>query len=232
MDPQQTAAEFQTTVWSLVIDARGDRDQLETLLRRYWSPIYGFIRRQGYSRHDAGDLTQEFLSAIVLTRGLIHRADPTRGRFRAFLKQSLRNFLIDQHRSNKRRRSGQRLDDTPEPATPEGGGRESDFDRIWASAIVEQALQRVHDACAADGLEGHWLAFEAHVVIPAAGRIKAPTLDDLARTIGAADANQASNMIQTVKRRFRRTLREVIAETVDSPEEIEPELAELRAYFG
>ena len=58
------------------------------------------------------------------------------------------------------------------------------------------------------------------------------SLEDLARTIGAVDGAQASNMVQTVKRRFRRTLREVVSETVERPDEIEQELADLRAYFG
>jgi hypothetical protein len=57
-------------------------------------------------------------------------------------------------------------------------------------------------------------------------------LTELGRRVGVADTTQLSNMLQTMKRRFRRMLREVVAETVDTPDQIEEELADLRAYVG
>ena len=80
MDPANTAASFQSTIWSLVLGARGDRAHLESLLRSYWSPVYAFIRRQGYAGHDASDLTQEFLTQVVIGRDLIGRGWGRRGR--------------------------------------------------------------------------------------------------------------------------------------------------------
>ena len=58
------------------------------------------------------------------------------------------------------------------------------------------------------------------------------SMEELAVRIGAADATQASNMLQTVKRRFKRMLREVVAETVADQSEIEQELALLRMSLG
>src|SRR5689334_18689682 len=98
MTTNNTGAWFHTTTWGLVLSARADPGALELLLRAYWSPVYAFIRHKGYSQHDAADLTQEFLSEVVLGRNLLVKADPARGRFRAFVKSALRNFLIDQHR--------------------------------------------------------------------------------------------------------------------------------------
>lgn len=247
MDPANTAANFQSTIWSLVLGAGrgGDRAHLEQLLRSYWSPVYAFIRRQGYTGHDASDLTQDFLTQVVLSRDLIGRADPAKGRFRSFLKQALRNFLIDQHRlgkAHKGRQSGQGGPGAPvhldaeqhlalntEHATPPS---DDSFDRAWAAAVVEITLTRLEDACLADGLEAHWTAFNLNVLGPALRRTTALPLADLARRIRAADEAQASNMLQTMKRRFRRTLREVIAETVSDPAQIEDELGQLRAYFN
>lgn len=244
MDPDQTAAEFQTTQWSLVCGARVDRSGLEHLLRLYWSPVYAFIRRQGYSGHDASDLTQEFLAQVVIGRDIIGKADPARGRFRSFLKQSLRNFLIDQHRTHRHSRGG-----APGPNRPavvqfpddlgeaDASGRISEgfsraFDREWAATIVQITLQRLEDASRQEGLSAHWEAFRTNVLGPTLWKTHALDMAELARRVGAADAAQASNMVQTMKRRFRRMLREVVGETVAGPEQVEAELAELRNYIG
>ncbi len=263
MDPNQTAAEFQTTHWAMVYRARGNRAGLEQLLRLYWSPVYGFIRKQGYGGHDASDLTQEFLAQVVIGRDIVGRADPSRGRFRAFLKQALRNFLIDQHRTHRHSKGGrsvvesgpgrtgagpiQTIDldaierrgalrppaaDTAasDPEWGDGAGRE--FDREWAATIVHITLQRLEDQARAEGLAAHWTAFRANILGPALWRTSPIPLGVLAERVGAADADQVSNMIQTIKRKFRRTLREVVGETLATPDQIEEELAALREYFS
>jgi RNA polymerase sigma-70 factor (ECF subfamily) len=246
VDPANTAANFQSTIWSLVLGAGrgGDRAHLEQLLRTYWSPVYAFIRRQGYTGHDASDLTQDFLTQVVLSRDLIGRADPAKGRFRSFLKQALRNFLIDQHRLGKahKGRTGDGMasltpgsaDGSTAPIDPPAPPSDHDlvFDKAWAATVIELTLDRLETACHADGMDAHWTAFSINVLGPALRRTAPMTLVDLARHIDAADEAQASNMLQTVKRRFRRILRDVISETVSDPAQVEDELGQLRAYFG
>ena len=272
MDPNNTAASFQSTIWSLVLGAAGrDRASLEHLLRAYWSPVYAFIRRQGYSGHDASDLTQEFLTQVVLGRDLAARANPEKGRFRSFMKQALRNFLIDQHRMGRHHKghsarhqqgvpaseAGERPErsdgDRFKPAhpaaavsmndpsashygstIPDTSNPETDahFDREWAAAVIEQTLDKLEEACLADGMEGHWEAFSLNVLGPALRGTRPVPMDELAKRVGAIDATQASNMLQTIKRRFRRTLREVISETVADSANVEPELSELKSFFG
>ena len=241
MDPTsgQTAASFHTTLWSLVLGARGDRSALEHLLRAYWSPVYAFIRRQGYPGHDASDLTQDFLTQVVIGRDLLGRADPERGRFRAFLKHALKNFLIDQHRLHRvSKRSGGGTGvaaggDHPEPDVADSRVPEIDamFDREWAATVLELTLTRLEEACRADGLAQHWEVFNLNVLGPAVRKSRAVPLDELAGRFGAVDATQLSNMLQTVKRRFRKTLREVVAETVSDESQVEQELSELRSLF-
>jgi hypothetical protein len=57
-------------------------------------------------------------------------------------------------------------------------------------------------------------------------------MEALAAAIGATDGTQASNMLQTVKRRFKRLLRDVVSETVSDPTEVEQELELLRTSLG
>jgi DNA-directed RNA polymerase specialized sigma24 family protein len=238
VEPHQTAAGFHTTSWTLVDGARADRAGLERLLRQYWSPIYAAIRRQGFGAHDASDLTQEFMTQVVIGRDLASKADPARGRFRSYLKQALRNFLIDRSRGRKRAEG----DRPAHLATAEGdvgaphpaalNSRPDPFDREWAAAVVEVTLQRLEASCNEDDLRAHWAAFRINVVGPTLRKTKPLSMDELAARIGAADATQASNMLQTVKRRFKRMLREVVAETVADPNDIEHELAILRTGLG
>jgi RNA polymerase sigma-70 factor (ECF subfamily) len=76
---------FLTTQWGLITaSAQG----LEGLYRAYCHPVYTFIRRRGYSRPDAQDLTQDFFIHLV-EKGMLGRADPERGRFRSFLLGAL-----------------------------------------------------------------------------------------------------------------------------------------------
>lgn len=250
----------------MIIDARGDRSALERLLRLYWPPVYAFIRRQGFGSHDASDLTQEFLSKVVLTRGLLDRADPARGKFRSFLKQSLRNFLVDHHRASALRRAVNRPLSLSSPdAGPvdpaettrlrdgettgrsgDSGGSGTDdgvFDRQWAMTLVQSALERLEDALLADGMATHWAAFEVNIVGPALRKTQPLPLEELGRRLARAPGARStaqepippdvvSNMLQTTKRRFKRILREQVAETVSGESTIEEELAELRRLMG
>ncbi len=237
-----TNAFFSTTCWTLVRGAGVDHSELEKLLRAYWSPIYAFIRRKGYTEHDAADLTQEFMQSVVLGRDLVAKADPSRGRFRSYLKQALRNFLIDRHRAKVARGptpvalpgTVRELDADgpgaggPADESPEARRASDAFDRQWAATVLRLTLQRVEAECLNDGLDRHWEAFERNIVRPTVRGATPLPLDTLAEKVGAGTADQASAMIQTIKRRFRRTLREVVLETIDSPDFVEDELATLK----
>jgi hypothetical protein len=96
MSQYQTAAGFPTTHWSRVLRAadptdREGRDALERLCRDYWYPPYAFARRRGLDREQAGDLVQCFLADLIERRDLI-KADPSRGRFRSFLRTACSHF--------------------------------------------------------------------------------------------------------------------------------------------
>jgi RNA polymerase sigma-70 factor (ECF subfamily) len=224
-----------------VLSARGSRADLELLLRAYWSPVYAFIRAKGFGHHDASDLTQEFLAEVLVGRDLISKADPLRGRFRSFLKSALRNFLIDQHRRSSSKRAAPNAPltsvdsgpEAPDPATRDPGGEPAAaFDRQWAAAVLAIAIERTEAACKQDGMEQQWAAFRAVILAPLTGRVKPPAMDALAERLGAASPAQVSNMIQTVKRRFRRMLQQVVSETVTDPQDVDDELASLQRFFS
>ena len=63
------AVAFTTTQWSVVLTAQGQSpaadEALEKLCRTYWWPLYGFVRRQGYSPEEAQDFTQGFFALLL-----------------------------------------------------------------------------------------------------------------------------------------------------------------------
>jgi len=149
--------DFASTRWSVVLRVREGHPQqsaeaLEQLCRTYWFPIYAYIRRRQADPETAKDLTQEFF-AHLLEQNLVSRADPQRGRFRAFVLTLFKHFLINQHeqRQAQKRGGGQvplsldalesdvryRLEPVSEPAPDRA------FDRKWAQEILSRALDQL-----------------------------------------------------------------------------------------
>src|SRR5229473_8512758 len=94
------SSQFPTTRWTLVIAAsdpqrKEARYALVSLCEAYWYPLYAYVRRRGYPADRAQDLTQEFFTRVVEGRYL-DRADPEKGRFRAFILTSLKFFVADE----------------------------------------------------------------------------------------------------------------------------------------
>jgi hypothetical protein len=68
------ATAFVTTRWSVVLAAQGEspsaQEALEKLCRIYWWPLYGFVRRQGYTPEEAQDLPQGFFAMLLERRDM------------------------------------------------------------------------------------------------------------------------------------------------------------------
>jgi len=229
------SAGFATTHWGMVHGARGDREQLDLLLRRYQPALLSYVRAMGMPDAEAHDAVQDFIVRVLLGRDLLGRADPARGRFRALLKTSLRNDVHDRRRAARSRKK------VEGPAYVDGvtvgaGGvgsaadeiAEDAYDRAWAATVLNEALRRVERSCRAASMDGHWAAFERNVIGPASRGLSPVPLDLLAAELGVADAQTVSNMLQTVRRKVRRAMEDVVRETVSGDDEVEEELRELR----
>jgi RNA polymerase sigma-70 factor (ECF subfamily) len=225
---------FPSTRWSLVVDAGGAvsseaRDALGALCAAYWYPIYALIRRESYDPHQAQDLTQSYF-ARLLEKGVIARADRTRGRFRAFLKTDCQHFLIDQHRRevaagplartisiDARDAEGRYLVEPADGLTPDHL-----FDHAWAVTL----LDRVLDLVAAEyARAGRVELFDRLKVILTQGKgsVPAATLAaQLGKTEGAIHV-----AAYRLRKRYREVLQEQIATTLDDPSETDDEIRSL-----
>jgi RNA polymerase sigma factor (sigma-70 family) len=144
------AAAFPATRWTAVLGARSGeavRENLDSLIRVYWKPVYRFIRFEwSKSNEEAKDLAQAFFASL-LERESLREVAPEKGRFRSFLKAALRNFLLQAKRDAGRLKRKGALpavcpEDLPDlkAATPEEA-----FDREWAHAVLDAALERLRE---------------------------------------------------------------------------------------
>ena len=238
MDSSFQSKNFPTTLWTVVLHAGRDEPAqaqaaLAQLCQAYWYPLYSFVRRRGYSPHDAQDLTQAFFAQLLEKRGL-ERVDPELGRFRTFLLASLKNFLAnDWDRAHARKRGGGQtivsLDEESaesryqlEPShdmTPE-----RHFERQWAMTLLDQVLDALRDEYHAEG-KGD-LFEELKAVLIGQPEAYADMAARLRRSEGAIKV-----AVHRLRHRYRELMRARIAETVGEGD-VEDELRHLLAVLG
>jgi RNA polymerase sigma-70 factor (ECF subfamily) len=218
---------FPSTRWSRILAPAGARD-LDALARAYWRPVQAWLAaRTRCSAADADDLAQEAF-AWLLSSGLLDKADPARGRFRAFRKTALANFANAQwRRAHAARRGGGSTTTTLDPDGPADARERSPeqaLDDAWRRELLVQAQVRLQQELEGSGRALHWAVFRDRYL--AAG--DEPDHATLAARHGITGTDVA-NWLDRARRRYRALLREVVADTVTTPAELEDEL---RWLFG
>jgi DNA-directed RNA polymerase specialized sigma24 family protein len=226
-------AQFATTHWSVVVTAGdatlpGAFEALGVLCRAYWYPLYAYVRRCGHSPEDAQDLTQEFFQRL-LASDWIARADQAKGRFRTFLLCGLKNFLSNEWQKSGRLKRGAgkvfvALDGLEaeeryrvEPA--DVASPDKLFERRWAFTLLESVLQRL-GAEHSEPDEAERFAALRPVLV---GEPTAEGYAGLARRFGVTE-NTVKSWVHRLRSRYRELLREAVAQTVASHEEVQEEL--------
>ena len=239
--PANRSPVFATTRWTLVLAAGDDasapgREALDELCRAYWFPLYAYIRRRGHDAHAAEDLTQGFF-ARLLERNDLARLTREGGKFRSFLLTALNHFLANEYERNQalKRGGGQiplSLDDDDaearylrEPVHAESPDRL--YERQWAVALMENALDRLAEEQAAAGRTEAFAALRSFLSRePEPGEYAA-----LATRLGLAPGTLAVQ-VHRLRERYRQLVRAAVADTVDSPFEVEAEMRHLLAALS
>ena len=206
---------------------------LEQLCRTYWFPLYAYVRRRGFSKEDAEDLTQSFF-ARFLARNHLESLAAERGRFRAFLLASLKNFLINEwKKSNRRKRGGgdkvlsldwQTADTKFQVAATNEPSPDKAFDREWALALLAKVIEQLQRECAAAGKAK---LFEQLKVFLTAGT-GASAQVEVAKSLGLEEG-AVRVAIHRLRKRYRQLLRAEIANTLSDSAMVDEEM---RALFG
>jgi RNA polymerase sigma factor (sigma-70 family) len=225
------SSRFPTTRWTMVV-AAGDprrkeaRSALAALCESYWYPLYAYLRRRGYPADQAQDLTQEFFIRVLEGRYL-DRADPGKGRFRAFLLTSLKFFVADEEDRNRaQKRGGGALlplefssgEDRYQREPAHGETPERIFERRWALTVLDRVVEKLRDEFVHHGRPEHFERLKVFLL----GQSDAPYAA-LAREMNTSEG-ALKVAIHRLRKRYRELFRQEIADTVADPAEVETEL--------
>jgi RNA polymerase sigma-70 factor (ECF subfamily) len=219
---------FPSTRWSRILAPEGGRD-LQALALAYAGPIRAWLAaRLRLTADQADDVGQEAF-AWLLHKDLLQKADPTRGRFRAFLKTALANFAIERvrHAKAQKRGGGQPAESLAlgeEPIDAAGRTPDQVLDEQWRAELLTVAQQRLQAELEAAGKAVHWALFRDLFL----GAEAPPSHAELAARYGIS-RNDVANWLDHGKRRYRALLREAVADTVRDEAEL---AAELQWLFG
>ena len=229
---------FATTHWSVVLAAR-ERDSdaagraLERLCRVYWRPLYAYIRRRGFSPHDAQDLTQEFF-ARLLERNDLAAVSPDKGKFRSFLLASLNHFLSNEWDRARAIKRGARLTFiSVDEASPEHRSllesiadlpAERAFEKRWATALLDEAFERLRQESAQAGRADLFDRLKLFL----AGEPDHGEYAAVAEQVGWTQGSVAV-AVHRLRQRYAELVREEIAHTVSEPAGVEAEMRDLFA---
>ncbi|MCL4818864.1 MAG: sigma-70 family RNA polymerase sigma factor [Vicinamibacteria bacterium] len=225
---------FATTQWSLVL-AAGERaspaghEALQRLCTIYWRPVYAFVRRRGYSREQAEDVTQGFFARLI-EKGDLRRADRNRGRFRSFLLSACQHYLSNEREraSARKRGGGLHFASIDAPEAEERSGRalacaetpEIAFERQWVLTLLARVLDDLRDEYEATGRAAQFDRLKGFLTSVDDAGTHAQAARDLGVTPGAVKV-----AVHRLRKRYRESLHAAVAATVACEDDVADEIA-------
>jgi RNA polymerase sigma factor (sigma-70 family) len=236
------AGKFPETQWTLVQRAQSSdptdemRRALEDICKRYWLPIYAFIRRSGQQGADAEELTQEFIVRLI-DGEYLSRADRLRGKLRTFLLACLKHFLADHRRADQRLKRGGRHEHVSiDHAMAENayGVEPVDemtpdvlFERRWAMSLMDQVIEKM--AAQMEDAGNKQLFYAA---VPFAQKGVPPISREEAAAQLGMSPEAVKMAVSRLRQRFREQLRLAVAETLGPDDDLEAEMQHLRSILA
>ena len=248
---------FPATRHSVIAQARDPNDAVRsrafgTLVAAYWKPVYKYVRiRWRAEPEDAEDLTQAFF-AHACEKNFFSRYDPSRARFRTYLRTCLDGFVANELKAAARLKRGGHARFVPLDIA--GAVRGSDFARAevelrahdealllasgddpsadveqyfhreWVRALFAQALAGLRALCERTGRRHYYAVFERYDLVDEPER--RPTYAALAAEL-ALTPTQVTNYLAFARREFRRLVLERLHAMTGSDEEFRAEAREL-----
>lgn len=225
---------FPSTHWSLIqVVQQGDeaaaQGALERLLNVYYPVLLHYLQRRCcVDKRQAEEWLHSFVWKKALLRGLMHKAQPGRGKFRNLLSASLLNFVRDELKRSQPQETPLELV-SEEEFLVRNFEVDGALDRAWGCRVLEQTIERMRVACEGNGRARVWQVFERRLLAPILEGKEPIPYQELFGQLGFNNPVEAGNALVTAKRMFARTLREVIREYSHSEAEVEAEIEELMA---
>ena len=236
---------FLTTPWTEIVGVKGlspgeRRKRLGFLIDRYWKPVYFFIRRSGKSNEEAKDLTQEFFRRFILEDKLVQAADRELGSFRQLLTTALKRFVSSYQRDRTRKKRTPEGGIIPLPSAELIGAKgpiseatpEDALYYAWVTNLLDQTLAETKRQCCDAGMAKHWQVFHSKVLAPILEGNDDLSLKEICHRYGVESEAKASNMLVTVRRCFKRTLKRRLRDLARSDSQAEAEFREILAFLS
>jgi len=229
---------FLTTRWSLVARAASPhapeaRVALEDLCRLYWWPLYAYLRRRGIDGERAADLVQG-LFAELIEDGRFARVEGDRGRFRGWMLAALKYHVGHADERERAAKRGGAVRHVPlDPVEADKRWRlasasdldpERTFERAWALAVLDSALERLERRMEREGKSALFSALKPFLTAdPDAASLRS-IADALGSTEGAVKV-----AAHRARAAWRDEIRAEIASTLDDVRDLDDEV---RALFA
>ena len=220
------------TQWSMLFEAhRGSDDAAvrarRELMLRYCGAIYRYLAKVVRDSHLAEELTQEF--ALRFLQGRFAQADPSRGKFRSYVKTALFRLVSDHHREKAQRVPQVAMPDDAQVAAPdEQAAAEEAFRESWRQELLARAWRSLEAVQTETGQPYHDL-MRLRVDRPeaASADLAAALGEKVGKSYTAAGVRQ---LLHRARERFAELLLEDVRRSMeDAPlEQVREELAELR----
>jgi DNA-directed RNA polymerase specialized sigma24 family protein len=224
----------------------GDVDSLASLIGKYHKPLkvyflHAFPTLQPY----AEELLQDFAQDRLLREGWLGQVDLNRGRFRDFLKTSLRNYVLNWLRKNQKESRFLSLDGQGEEAlkklemeiAAQTGAADDAYDLEWLRAIMSETLRRMEEDCRQPGKQQPrrgqtWEIFNLRVLEPAFRDTKPLSYEELMKRFGLRSPAEGANLLLSAKRIFEPHLFEVVAEHEKGESNVRAEVEEFKRVLA
>ena len=204
------------------------RAALANLCETYWYPVYGYVRRRGNDAHRAEDLTQGFFLAFI-EKEYLKSVSQDKGKFRAFLLASVKNYMANMHDRETAQKRGGGVTAVPldgnlaeklyESAGPAVYTADASFDREWALTVLRSA----QGALAADYEKAGNSELYKNLLHTVTGDSHGRPYSEI-----AADLSMSESAVKVaahrLRSRYRKRLREAVAQTVSDQASIDEEL--------
>ncbi len=234
--------QFPQTRWTLVQQFHGTDNQdarlaLEELCRRYWPPVYAFIRRRGYAADLTEDLTQEFFHRLI-KRGRLGEVEETKGRLRTYIIASVRNMIVNEHRKETALKRGGGETPLPLDMTVAEDAYQNQvmasspspdvcFERRWALTLIENALTQLGRDYEEAGKAAVFETLKEYLLSGSEYGSYAKAGEPLGLS---ATATQVA--VHRLRKRFRQCMIDQVMHTVGDPDEVEAELTHILQVFS
>jgi RNA polymerase sigma factor (sigma-70 family) len=239
-EPNRQRAVFDETRWTLIHAIQGHDSgvaaiAMEELCRNYWYPLYAYVRRTGRAPQDAEDLTQAFF-AQLLSKDFLASVNKERGKLRSFLLTALKRFMAKEWaKANRQKRGGEEIHITIDQQWAENrylkepsqnDTPETIFDKQWALTLLDQVQEMLQEEYQAAGKREIYDVLKSSIPQNEGGASYAELGETLNLSAGAVNV-----AVHRLRKRYRRILLAQIAQTTESDEEINEEIAYLFSIF-